>query len=102
MARISKNQVGALAKARTPAQFEPPNRRRLSGPGLRTFLNIADLWSLTDQQCRLILGFPSRATYRNSVLAAADYNFRRLIRWLRILLWQILSALFAEPAINPA
>jgi hypothetical protein len=65
MARISKNQVGALAKARTPARFEPPNRRRLSGPGLRTFLNIADLWSLTDQQCRLILGFPSRATYRN-------------------------------------
>jgi transposase, IS5 family len=34
-------------------------------------------------------------------LAAAGYNFRRLIRWLRILLWQILSALFAEPVINP-
>src|SRR6202041_2700824 len=29
----------------------------------------------------------------NAVLAAAGYNFRRLIRWLRILLWQILSAL---------
>jgi hypothetical protein len=30
------------------------------------------------------------------------YNFRRLIRWLRILLWQLLAALLAEPLINPA
>ena len=38
----------------------------------------------------------------NAVLAAAGYNFRRLIRWLRLLLCQILSALFAEPLLNPA
>ena len=38
----------------------------------------------------------------NAVLAAAGYNFRRLIRWLRLLLRQILAALLAEPAINPA
>jgi transposase, IS5 family len=37
----------------------------------------------------------------NAVLAAVGYNFRRLIRWLRILLWQILAALFAELTINP-
>jgi hypothetical protein len=74
MARISKTQGGALAKSRTPARFEPPNRRRLSGPGLRTFLNIADLWSLTDQQCRLILGFPSRATYCNWRIRAREHR----------------------------
>jgi transposase, IS5 family len=38
----------------------------------------------------------------NAVLAAAGYNFRRLIRWLSLLLRQILSALLAEPLINPA
>jgi hypothetical protein len=43
-----------------------------------------------------------RGDAANAVLAAAGYNFRRLIRWLRILLWQILSALFAEPTMNPA
>jgi len=37
----------------------------------------------------------------NAVLAAAGYNFRRLIRWFSILLRQILSALLAEPIINP-
>lgn len=30
----------------------------------------------------------------NAVLAAAGSNFRRLIRWLRLLLWLILAALF--------
>ena len=33
----------------------------------------------------------------NAVLAAAGYNFRRLIRWLRILLRLFLAALFATP-----
>jgi IS5 family transposase len=38
----------------------------------------------------------------NAVLAAAGYNFRRLIRWLRLLLRQILAATFPQPLINPA
>lgn len=38
----------------------------------------------------------------NAVLAAAGYNFRRLIRWLGLLLWLILAALFPGRLINPA
>ena len=37
----------------------------------------------------------------NAVLAAAGYNFRRLIRWLRFLLFKILTALFGQLQINP-
>jgi IS5 family transposase len=37
----------------------------------------------------------------NAVLAAVGYNFRRLIRWLRLVLRQILAALSAEPLIKP-
>lgn len=43
-----------------------------------------------------------RGDANNAILAAVGYNFRRLIRWLRILLCQILSAILAEPLINPA
>lgn len=39
------------------------DRRRLSGPALRTFLSIARLWRLTGEQQRLILGSPSRSAY---------------------------------------
>jgi hypothetical protein len=40
-----------------------------------------------------------RGDAANAGLAVAGYNFRRLIRWLRLLLRQILSA---EPAIKPS
>ena len=38
----------------------------------------------------------------NAVLAAAGYNFRRLIRWLRLLLRLFLTALFPPVRPNPA
>ena len=47
------------------SRFAPANRRRLSGPALRTFLAIADLWGLTEEQRLLVLGYPSRSTYHN-------------------------------------
>ena len=37
----------------------------------------------------------------NAVLAAVGYNFRRIIRWLSLLLDQILAALFARLLLNP-
>src|SRR3546814_13199955 len=56
------------------ARFAPANRRRLSGAGLRTFLAIADLWSLTEEQRRLILGYPARSTYRGGVKKAREHR----------------------------
>jgi transposase, IS5 family len=43
-----------------------------------------------------------RGDAANAILAAVGYNFRRLIRWLSILLRQILAALLAEPLIKPS
>lgn len=43
----------------------PENRRRLSGPGLRTFLNIADHLGLDEEQQRAIAGGPPVADYRD-------------------------------------
>ncbi len=38
----------------------------------------------------------------NAILAAAGYNFRRLVKWLRILLCLILMTLFPKPKLSPA
>jgi hypothetical protein len=58
-----------VAEASAPsldvARFAPAHRKRLSAPALRTFLAIADLWGLTEEQRRLVLGYPSRSTYQN-------------------------------------
>ncbi|MDI6024826.1 MbcA/ParS/Xre antitoxin family protein [Corticibacterium sp. UT-5YL-CI-8] len=56
------------------ARFSAVNRRRLSAPALRTFLAIADLWGLDEQQRLLILGLPSRSTYYNWVKAVREHR----------------------------
>ncbi len=52
------------------ARFAPANRRRLSGPGMRAFLGIADLWGLSEAQRLLVLGLPARSTYHAWARAA--------------------------------
>lgn len=47
------------------SRFSPANRKRLSAPALRTFLAVADLWGLSEEQRLLVLGYPSRSTYHN-------------------------------------
>src|SRR3984893_12323623 len=56
------------------SRFAPANRRRLSAPALRTFLAIADLWGMTEEQRLLILGYPSRSTYHNWCKQAREHG----------------------------
>ena len=62
---------GGFEDAQTPFVIDntsargPDSRRRLSAPGMRAFLAIADLWRLTEEERRLVLGYPSRSTYHN-------------------------------------
>lgn len=51
---LSSIQMHMLSKA---------DRARLSGAGIRTFVNIADQWELTEKQRVSILGDPGRSTY---------------------------------------
>ncbi|MDU0361544.1 MbcA/ParS/Xre antitoxin family protein [Rhizobium sp. 25PS6] len=55
-------------------RFAPANRKRLSAPALRTFLAIADLWGLTEEQRLLMLGYPSRSTYHNWTKQAREHG----------------------------
>lgn len=36
---------------------------KLSGPGLRTFLNISQAWGLSNEEMRAMLGWPSESTF---------------------------------------
>jgi hypothetical protein len=52
------------------SRFSSSHRRDLGAPGLRTFLNIADLWGLNEDERLLVLGLPSRSTYYGWVKTA--------------------------------
>jgi hypothetical protein len=56
------------------SRFEPATRRRLSAPSFRTFLTIADLWRLGEEERRLVLGYPSRSTYHNWAKLAREHR----------------------------
>jgi hypothetical protein len=85
-------------------RFAAPNRRRLSGPALRTFLTIADRWGLTEEQRRLVLGYPSRSTYHNWAKLAREgqpftLDVDALLRISAVFgIHQALGVLFADEA----
>jgi hypothetical protein len=41
----------------------PDVRRRLSGPALRTFFNVARAWELSTVESRALLGWPAASTF---------------------------------------
>nr|WP_176023813.1 MbcA/ParS/Xre antitoxin family protein [Brucella pseudintermedia] len=69
---VLDRQIGKGPDILDAARFAPGSRKRLSGPGLRTFLTIADLWGLDEQQRLMVLGLPSRSTYYNWVKAVRE------------------------------
>lgn len=72
--KLHRSEVAKGPDRLDPSRFAPANRRRLSAPGLRTFLAIADLWGLTEEQRRLALGYPSRSTYQNWCKQAREHR----------------------------
>jgi hypothetical protein len=43
-------------------------------PAMRTFLAIADLWGLKEEQRRLVLGYPPHSTYQNWCRKAREHG----------------------------
>jgi hypothetical protein len=42
---------------------DPQVRREMSGPAMRAFFNIADAWSLNNEEQRALLGWPAESTF---------------------------------------
>ena len=73
-ARRTEHREGQGPQRLDMERFAPANRKRLSAPALRTFLAIADLWGLTEEQRLLVLGYPSRSTYHNWAKQAREHG----------------------------
>jgi hypothetical protein len=71
---LRKTEAGQGPQRLDNSRFAPANRRRLSPPALRTFLAIADLWGLTEEQRLLVLGYPSRSTFHNWCKQAREHG----------------------------
>lgn len=84
----------------TPAdRTDPEVRRRLSGPALRTFFNIAAAWQLSVAEQRGLLGWPASSTFHK--YKSGDYgtlSFDTLTRLSLIVgIYSGLQVLYPEP-----
>jgi hypothetical protein len=52
--------------------IDAATRRRVSAPGLRTFVRIADQWGLSEAERLRVLGHPGRSTYHVWIAKARD------------------------------
>jgi hypothetical protein len=79
---------------------DPDVRRRLSGPALRTFFNIAAAWSLSVLEQRALLGWPAASTFHK--YKAGHYGTLAFDTLTRISLvvgiYKSLQVLYPEPA----
>jgi hypothetical protein len=77
---------------------EPDERKRLSGPALRTFFRIAAAWQLSVVEQRALLGWPAASTYHK--YKAGDHaalSFDTLTRLSLILgIYKSLQVLYPE------
>ena len=65
---VLETKIGKGPDILDAARFAPHSRKRLSGPGLRTFLTIADLWGLDEQQRLMVLGLKAVRERRDITL----------------------------------
>ncbi|HET7220594.1 MAG TPA: MbcA/ParS/Xre antitoxin family protein [Vicinamibacterales bacterium] len=90
----------AAARAPDGSRSDPEVRRRLSGPALRTFFNIAAVWKLSVTEQRALLGWPAPSTFHK--YKSGDYgtlSFDTLTRLSLIVgIYSGLQVLYPEPA----
>ena len=83
---------------------DPAARKRLSGPALRTFFNIAAAWGLSIHEQRGLLGWPAASTYHK--YKTGDHGalpFDMLTRLSLILgIYKSLQVLYPEPELADA
>jgi hypothetical protein len=83
---------------------DPAVRRRLSGPALRTFFNIAAAWRLSVQEQRALLGWPATSTfhkYKSGDHAALSFDTLTRLS-LVIGIFKSLQVLYPEPSFADA
>jgi hypothetical protein len=77
---------------------DPKVRRQMSAPAMRTFLRIAEAWSLTGNEQRALLGWPAEATfYKYKAGQVASLSYDTLMRIsLTIGIYKALHILYPE------
>jgi len=78
---------------------DPKVRRKMSGPAIRTFFNISNVWQLSNEEQRGLLGWPPESTfYKYKSGETGTLSFDTLMRISIVLgIYKDLHILYSEP-----
>lgn len=97
--RTKSAKVKTLEIIPADRRHEAGVRRTMSGPAMRTFLNIASSWKLSVEEQRALLGWPAESTYfkyKAGQVSALGYD--TLMRISIVLgIYKALHILYPEP-----
>jgi Protein of unknown function (DUF2384) len=101
MDRLARRSAVATAAPSSVPTDDPEARRRLSGPALRAFFNLAEAWRLTVGEQRGLLGWPAPSTFHK--YKSGDHgtlSFDQLTRLSLVLgIYKALHVLYPDPAL---
>lgn len=99
-----ETRVRSASVAVPTVKPDPQTRKRLSGPALRAFFNIAAAWGLSVAEQRGLLGWPAASTYHKYKAGGhGALAFDTLTRLSLILgIYKNLHVLYPEPAFADA
>ena len=58
-----RRRLAQIAPVPPDRRRDPKLRRQMSGPALRTFFNVAEVWELSNEEQRALLGWPPDSTF---------------------------------------
>jgi len=96
--RARKARRAAIEQAAPAQRRDPAVRRKMSGPAIRTFLNVAQAWDLTNDEARALLGWPPESTfYKYKAGQVGTLPYDMLMRISLVLgIYKALHILYAE------
>jgi len=97
--RAKREKQPAIAHVAPDQRREPAFRGKMSGPAIRTFLNVAQAWQLTNEDARALLGWPPQSTfYKYKAGQVGTLSYDMLMRVSLVLgIYKALHILYPEP-----
>jgi hypothetical protein len=95
-----RQQKSEIAPALLPDQRRDPKiRRQMSGPAIRTFLQLTEAWQLNNEEQRALLGWPPESTFfKYKAGDPGTLSFDMLMRISLLLgIYKALHILYPEP-----
>jgi hypothetical protein len=96
---LARRELFSASAMSPDRRRDPKVRRQMSGPAIRTFLNVAEAWKLSNEEQRALLGWPAESTFfKYKAGDTGTLSFDMLMRISLVLgIYKDLHILYPEP-----